>query len=126
MKILCLIKKEILSNSSRSSIYFIIFISLGGAIIGGAIAMFFTNRYFNPIHLLINAIKSVKEGNLNKQAPVVYDDEIGLLAKEFNNMTNRLYDFEKSTEGNLVAEKNRSLSIIKSISDPIILLDDAV
>lgn len=118
-------KEGDLRSSSESSIYFIIFISLGGAIIGGAIAMFFTNRYFNPIHLLINAIKSVKEGNLNKQAPVVYDDEIGLLAKEFNNMTNRLYDFEKSTEGNLVAEKNRSLSIIKSISDPIILLDDA-
>ncbi|MCR1952771.1 MULTISPECIES: ATP-binding protein [unclassified Clostridium] len=120
-----MLKKEgALRSSSESSIYFIIFISLGGAIIGGSIAMFFTNRYFNPIHLLINTIKSVKAGDLNKQSPVIYDDEIGLLAKEFNNMTNRLYDFEKSTEGNLVAEKNRSLSIIKSISDPIILLDD--
>lgn len=113
-----------LKSSVESSTYFIILISFGGAIIGGAVAMFFTNRYFNPIHLLVDAIKSVKEGNLNKQAPVIYDDEIGLLAKEFNNMTNRLYDFEKSTEGNLMTEKNRSLSIIKSISDPIILLDD--
>lgn len=117
-------KKGVLKSNSESSIYFIVFITLGGAIIGGAIAMFFTNRYFNPIHLLISAIKSVKEGDLNRQAPVIYDDEIGLLAKEFNNMTNRLYDFEKSAEGHLMAEKNRSLSIIKSISDPIILLDD--
>lgn len=117
-------KQGVLKSNSESSIYFIVFITLGGAIIGGAIAMFFTNRYFNPIHLLISAIKSVKEGDLNRQAPVIYDDEIGLLAKEFNNMTNRLYDFEKSAEGHLMAEKNRSLSIIKSISDPIILLDD--
>lgn len=117
-------KKGVLKSNSESSIYFIVFITLGGAIIGGAIVMFFTNRYFNPIHLLISAIKSVKEGDLNRQAPVIYDDEIGLLAKEFNNMTNRLYDFEKSAEGHLMAEKNRSLSIIKSISDPIILLDD--
>ncbi|MPM04348.1 Sensor protein kinase WalK [bioreactor metagenome] len=86
--------------------------------------MFLTNRYFNPIHLLINAVKSVKEGNLNKQAPVIYQDEIGLLAKEFNNMTNRLHDFEKNAEDYLMAEKNKSLSIIKSISDPIILLDN--
>lgn len=117
-------KKSNLKNSAESSIYLIILVSVVGAIFGGSIAMFFTNRYFNPIHLLLNAIKSVKEGNLNKQAPVIYNDEIGLLAKEFNNMTNRLYKFEKSTKGYLVSEKNRSISIIKSISDPIIVLDD--
>ncbi|WP_411169073.1 ATP-binding protein [Clostridium sp. MB05] len=117
-------KKSNLKNSAESSTYLIILVSVVGAIFGGSIAMFFTNRYFNPIHLLLNAIKSVKEGNLNKQAPVIYNDEIGLLAKEFNNMTNRLYEFEKSTKGDLMSEKNRSISIIKSISDPIIVLDD--
>jgi signal transduction histidine kinase len=117
-------KKSNLKNSAESSTYLIILVSVVGAIFGGSIAMFFTNRYFNPIQLLLNAIKSVKEGNLNKQAPVIYNDEIGLLAKEFNNMTNRLYEFEKSTKGDLMSEKNRSISIIKSISDPIIVLDD--
>ncbi|GAA0086914.1 ATP-binding protein [Clostridium sp. CTA-7] len=117
-------KKSNLKNSAESSTYLIILVSVVGAIFGGYIAMFFTNRYFNPIQLLLNAIKSVKEGNLNKQAPVIYNDEIGLLAKEFNNMTNRLYEFEKSTKGDLMSEKNRSISIIKSISDPIIVLDD--
>lgn len=117
-------KKSNLKNSAELSTYLIILVSVVGAIFGGTISMFFTNRYFNPIHLLLNAIKSVKEGNLNKQAPVIYNDEIGLLAKEFNNMTNRLYEFEKSTKGDLMSEKNRSISIIKSISDPIIVLDD--
>lgn len=117
-------KQQMLKANGNSSIYFVMFVSIIGAIIGGSIAMFLTNRYFNPIHLLINAVKSVKEGNLNKQAPVIYQDEIGLLAKEFNNMTNRLHDFEKNAEDYLMAEKNKSLSIIKSISDPIILLDN--
>lgn len=117
-------KQQRLKADGNSSIYFVMFVSIIGAIIGGSIALFLTNRYFNPIHLLINAVKSVKEGNLNKQAPVIYQDEIGLLAKEFNNMTNRLHDFEKNAEDYLMAEKNKSLSIIKSISDPIILLDN--
>ncbi|GAA0751685.1 ATP-binding protein [Clostridium sartagoforme] len=117
-------KQQMLKANGNSSIYFVMFVSIIGAIIGGSIAMFLTNRYFNPIHLLINAVKSVKEGNLNKQAPVIYQDEVGLLAKEFNNMTNRLHDFEKNAEDYLMAEKNKSLSIIKSISDPIILLDN--
>lgn len=117
-------KKNTLQSRVDASTYLIIVVSVIGAIFGGAIAMFFTNRYFNPIHLLINAIKSVKEGNLNEQAPVIYNDEVGLLSKEFNNMTNRLYEFEKSTKGYLMAEKNRSVSIIKSISDPIIVLDE--
>lgn len=117
-------KQQRLKADGNSSIYFVMFVSIIGAIIGGSIALFLTNRYFNPIHLLINAVKSVKEGNLNKQATVIYQDEIGLLAKEFNNMTNRLHDFEKNAEDYLMAEKNKSLSIIKSISDPIILLDN--
>lgn len=117
-------KQQMLKANGNSSIYFVMFVSIIGAIIGGSIAMLLTNRYFNPIHLLINAVKSVKEGNLNKQAPVIYQDEIGLLAKEFNNMTNRLHEFEKNAEDYLMAEKNKSLSIIKSISDPIILLDN--
>ena len=46
-----------------------------------------------------------------------------MLAQEFNNMTNRLYEFEQSTTGNLLSERNKSIAIVKSISDPLIVLD---
>jgi PAS domain S-box-containing protein len=38
-------------------------------------------------------------------------------------MTNRLLLYEQSTIGKLMAEKNKSLAIVKSITDPLIVLD---
>jgi PAS domain S-box-containing protein len=85
--------------------------------------MYLMNRFFNPINQLTETMKLVKAGELNRQAPVVYQDEIGELATEFNRMTQRLSQFEQSTVGTLMAEKNRTLTIVRSISDPLIVLD---
>ena len=106
-----------------SALCLILSISSMAAIIGLIISLIYTNKFFKPIYLLTETIKSVKEGEINKQAPVINEDEIGMLAKEFNNMTNRLYEFEQSTTGKLLSERNKSIAIVKSISDPLIVLD---
>lgn len=112
--------------NAEDSTNLIIIVSLIAASTGLIVALSYTKKYLlRPIHLLTDTIKSIKEGELNKEAPIIYDDEIGLLATEFNNMTNRLYEFEKSTEGTLLAEKNRSITIVKSISDPLLVLDSS-
>jgi PAS domain S-box len=72
---------------------------------------------------LISAIKQIKAGNLGHEAEIISNDEVGELAREFNNMTSRLLQFEQSTLGKLVEEKNKSITIVKSISDPLIVLD---
>jgi hypothetical protein len=38
-------------------------------------------------------------------------------------MTNRLLAYDKSTIGKLMEEKNKSLAIVKSIYDPLIVMD---
>jgi PAS domain S-box-containing protein len=50
-------------------------------------------------------------------------DEVGELADEFNNMLTRLAEFEKSTVGSLMEEKDKSVAILRSISEPLIILD---
>jgi PAS domain S-box-containing protein len=104
---------------------YIILILFSLSVIGGFFASrFYINKFLMPIYLLTETIKSVKEGDLKQEAPIIYDDEIGHLAKEFNNMTKRLDEFEHSTKGVLLAEKKKSLTIVKSISDPLIVLDN--
>jgi len=110
-------------SSSLSVLYFILFISSIATIGGLIISLIYTNKFLNPIHLLMESIKSVKEGAINRQAPIINEDEIGMLAKEFNNMTSRLYEFEQSTTGKLLLERNKSIAIVKSITDPLIVLD---
>lgn len=115
--------KDRVTNNSRDSVY-IISILLIIAVIGGyAFSRIYTNKFFKPVYLLIDAMKLVKEGDMDKQAPVLTNDEIGAAAAEFNNMTKRLKQFEESTLGKLLEEKNKSLAIVKSISDPLIVLD---
>ena len=110
-------------SNAVSALYLILSISSTAAIIGLLISLIYTNKSLKPIYLLTETIKSVKEGEINKQAPVIYEDEIGMLAQEFNNMTSRLYEFEQSTTGKLLSERNKSIAIVKSISDPLIVLD---
>ena len=115
--------KDTAKSNALSALYLILSISSLAAIIGLIISLIYTNKSLKPIYLLTETIKSVKEGEINKQAPVINQDEIGMLAQEFNNMTSRLYEFEQSTTGKLLSERNKSIAIVKSISDPLIVLD---
>lgn len=108
---------------SDVSLYLIFIFSMIFSIIGLSVSSLYTKKSLKPIYTLIETIKSMKEGELYKQVPVIYDDEIGMLAREFNSMTKRLFQFEQSTLGKLLQEKNKSIAIVKSIYDPIIVLD---
>lgn len=118
-------KKTRTRSSAESSTNLIFLLSIIAGVSGLGISLIYTNKCLKPIKLLTNTIKSVKEGEINKEAPILYDDEVGLLAREFNNMTSRLYKFEKSTKGSLLEEKDRFMAIIKSISDPLMVLDES-
>jgi PAS domain S-box-containing protein len=116
-------KKDTVTNNAITIMYIILILSSVSVFGGYFISRFFMNIFLKPIYILTQSIKAVKEGNLQQEIPVISNDEIGLLAFEFNNMTKRLQQFEYSTKGKFLAEKNKSLAIVKSISDPLIVLD---
>ncbi len=112
------------TENSRDSMYIILaltFLAISGGLI---IARLSTNRFLKPIYSLTQTMKLVKAGDLNKQAIIGSRDEIGELAQEFNNMTRRLQQYEQSTLGKLLAEKTKSIAIVNSISEPLIVLDN--
>ncbi len=115
--------KDIATENARNSMYLVLSISIFAIIGGFAVSRFFTNRFLMPITLLTQNMKSIKAGDLNQQANINTKDEIGELSVEFNNMTKRLQQYEQSTAGKLLVEKNRSLAIVKSISNPLVVLD---
>lgn len=116
-------KKRIISYTG-DSMNIILIISIICVAASLVLSNYFTGKFLKPVTLLTETMKRVKEGDLNQQAPVVFEDEIGGMAREFNNMTKRLQIFEESTLGKVIDEKNKSLAIVKSISDPIIVLDN--
>ncbi len=115
--------KDGATEHAKNSMYFVFGTSIFATILGFGVSRFFTNRFLTPITQLTQTMKLVKAGDLNQQAHINTQDEIGELSIEFNNMTKRLQQYEQSTMGQLLVEKNKSLAIVKSISDPLIALD---
>lgn len=116
--------KDRVTGNSLVLMYIILALSSLLVVAAFCVSRFYINKFLKPIYLLTETVKSVKEGDLKQVAPIIYDDEVGHLAMEFNNMTRRLDEFEHSRKGVLLAEKNKSLAIVKSISDPLIVLDN--
>jgi len=79
---------QIASSEFRSIIFAIIAIALLSLIIG-----IFVRRWVEkPVNELVNATEQVGTGNLNYEIKDLSSDELGLLAKSFNNMTHKLAD----------------------------------
>lgn len=112
-----------ITTDARRTMNLVLILSISLVIVCFFLSTLFINKFLKPVDLLTETMKLVKEGDMNRQAPVISKDEIGNLAKEFNNMTKRLQQFEQSTLGKLMNEKNKSLSIVKSISEPLVVLD---
>lgn len=115
--------KERATVNAKRSMRIILMISLIAVLGGFVVSRFFMNRFLRPIDRLKETVKLVKAGDLHQQAKVYHPDEIGELATEFNNMTHQLLQYQQSTIGRLMAEKNKTLTIVKSISEPLIVLD---
>lgn len=124
------VNEEAMNKSRKNAIddgenarYIIIIVSAMAIISGCAITNYLINKMLKPLSLLNKSIAEVREGNIGNQVPVTTKDELGDLTIEFNRMNERLQKFEKSTIGKMIKEKNKSLAIIKSIKEPIIVLD---
>ena len=79
---------QIASSEFRSIIFAVIAIALLSLIIG-----IFVRRWIEkPVNELVNATEQVGTGNLNYVIKDLGSDELGLLAKSFNNMTQKLAD----------------------------------
>jgi len=115
--------KDRATKNAQKSVLTVLILSAVAVIGGFLVAGFYINKFLKPMHFLTESIRLVKDGDLNQQINVISKDEIGELASEFNNMTKRLQQFEQSAVGQLMAEKNKSLAIVKSIADPLIVLD---
>lgn len=58
--------------------------------VGIAFSVYLSRRYTDPIHRLVSDFKKVSGGDLSVTIPVTSDDEVGELAKGFNEMVEKL------------------------------------
>lgn len=118
-------RKEEAAQSAANSIGItgVVFLAAAGG--GYFLATQYTRRFLKPLYEITENIKLIREGNLNRDIMIKSQDEFGMLAEEFNNMVRRLSEFERSTLGSLIQERNKSDSLVKSIYEPMLVVDAA-
>lgn len=78
----------------------------------------------NPIRELTEKIQEISRRNYQQQLDFKSNDEFGELASAFNVMTFRLAEYENSNLASIMFEKRRIETIINSMNDGIIGLDE--
>jgi PAS domain S-box-containing protein len=106
-------------QQARTQVVTLVLIGLGIAAAAAAAVFLLARQIASPIVAVQQAALKVSRGDLSAQAPVLTHDEIGELAKSFNQMTvtvKTLYD-------ELKHEEEHYRSLIESSTDIIAVLD---
>lgn len=84
----------------------------------------FPGKIVKPVNALTEKIKAISERNYNQQLQIDSQDEIGELARAFNIMAARLHEYEEKHIDQLLFEKKRMESLVESLHDGVLVLDE--
>jgi PAS domain S-box-containing protein len=100
-------------------------LALAGALVaaGLALAVLLANGIMRPVRELTSTAARIAGGDLTAKARVTSRDEIGILAAEFNRMSERIQQLRRSDLGRLVTAQQTTEAAIDSLFEPVIVTD---
>lgn len=113
---------EKLYFSAKVYVFLILILVL---IISGLAIYKFPQMIVKPILDVTEKIKRVASGDYYQQIEDASDTELGNLSKAFNIMSVKLKEFEESNLEEIKAQKTRIETIIKSINDGLVILNES-
>jgi NtrC-family two-component system sensor histidine kinase KinB len=91
------------------------------------LAIWFARRAINsaltPMMALVQEAQQIGAGHLNRQIELRRDDEIGLLARAFNDMTGKLREAKRGQETRLHRAQQMSDAALENLFDPVLVTD---
>ena len=91
--------------------------------IGIGFSLFLSILLVRPVQQMMQATQKISAGNYEVEISTKSRDELGRLSEEFNSMAKKLRAFHDLNIEQIMAEKRKSESIIRSIDDGILLID---
>ena len=91
-----------------STTSYFLFTTIITAMLAVFIAVYLVKRIVYPINEIVDASKEIGEGNYNKKIQIFHDDEMGYLAKAFNNMIDAIQERDK------ILRENTQKQIVQS------------
>ena len=120
-----IISDALIRDSIRKNIQGLIIASILFWVFGGLGTYFLSSFIVKPLATLLLGAKKVGEGDLDYKVPVTSEDELGMLAKQFNSMTDELKTAQQAKEEQLVFDEQiRQAKEIQEGMNPLHLFDN--
>ena len=108
---------------SQQAIWSLSLAGISAAAVGLGFSLLLTRRIIQPVTEMTDATEKIASGDYDIALQVRSQDELGILAREINTMSQKLKAFRDLNVGKVIAEKQRSEAIVQSIGDGIIVVD---
>ncbi|MDN3549933.1 HAMP domain-containing sensor histidine kinase [Mucilaginibacter aquaedulcis] len=117
-------KNDVATHTASRATILVAFCGAFLFLVAFSFAVNFPGYIANPLKELTARIKEVSNRNYHQQIHFESDDEFGELGQAFNTMTKKLDEFENSNLASILFEKKRIETIINSMHDAILGLDE--
>lgn len=117
-------KNDITQKTSERASTYLIIIGTVCALIAFTFIINFPGYVANPIVQLTRSIKSIANKDYEERLHFDRKDEFEELAEAFNQMAEKLDEYEHSNLAKILFEKKRIETIINRMTDPVIGLDE--
>ena len=98
-------------------------LALGGILLAGVIVLLATFVVLRPLRLLEQSARQIASGNLELAVPIRSRDEIGQLARAFNDMAAQLREFKRIDHEKLIRTQHTTQLAIDSLPDAVALIE---
>lgn len=117
-------KSIIATESAGKSLVWIIVLTLLSSFIAITMLVLFPKSFTRPINKLVEGIIEISNHNYDKRLDFDPKSEFGTVSSSFNNMAAELAQFQKSSISRILSTKRYLETIINSIDQPIIGIDN--
>jgi NtrC-family two-component system sensor histidine kinase KinB len=117
-------KNELTSNTAANASGYLLLVATIISVVIFTFIVNFPGYVANPIAALTNSIKSIANKNYEERLHFKRSDEFGELSEAFNQMAEKMDEYEHSNLAKILFEKKRIETIINRMSDPVIGLDE--
>jgi NtrC-family two-component system sensor histidine kinase KinB len=114
-------KSEAAAGVARRWFLATLALAAGLVVAGLWLAFFLAERIVRPLRELTATTARIAAGDLDAKAEVESDDEVGVLAAEYNRMADALRQLRQSDMGKLVVAQQTTEAAIDSLFDPVVV-----
>ena len=117
-------KNEQVKKTADEVYSYMVLIASVCALVAFSFIINFPNTIADPIQQLTEGLQEISRKNYESRLGVERKDELGEMARAFNQMAQKLDEYEHSSLARVLFEKRRTETIINQMNDAIVGLDE--